>query len=263
MAPMKFEENIKEKLGERTLEPSANAWETIASQLEQQDSKKKFNYKFWIAIAAVLLVGVFLFAGLFKSPVATPPSNVVETESESIKVKIKSPIQENIDVPTEAVVVVEPVILEPVDKIKAVPNTPSKKDRIKTEIVNVDKATVIEKTPNKSVVAINNPVVQETSETAILQQKIQEKVSELVAEVDKLKADNEAVSDAEIDALLAKAQRDILRDRAYNAQTRTVDASALLLDVELEMERSFRDKIFDALKDGFTKARDAVADRNN
>jgi len=42
-----------------------------------------------------------------------------------------------------------------------------------------------------------------------------------------------------------------------------VDASALLLEAEQELDRSFRDQIFDALKSGYLKAKTAVANRNN
>ena len=42
----------------------------------------------------------------------------------------------------------------------------------------------------------------------------------------------------------------------------TVDADSLLWDVEMEMDQSFREKVFDIMKEGYLKARTAVANRN-
>jgi len=42
-----------------------------------------------------------------------------------------------------------------------------------------------------------------------------------------------------------------------------VDAMALLIEVEDEIDQSFRDRIFKKLKDGLFKARTAIANRNN
>ena len=90
---------------------------------------------------------------------------------------------------------------------------------------------------------------------------IHTKVAEVVARVEGLESDNENVTDAEIDSLLHDAQREILADKIFR-QDNSVDAMALLADVEQELDQSFRDQIFDALKDGFLKVRTAVADRN-
>ena len=88
------------------------------------------------------------------------------------------------------------------------------------------------------------------------------KVEEIVAEVKKLEATDGAATPEEIDALLAQAQREIATNRILNSSSGTVDAAALLLDVEIELERSFRDRVFDALGDGYKKIRTAVVERN-
>jgi hypothetical protein len=90
---------------------------------------------------------------------------------------------------------------------------------------------------------------------------IDTKIAEIVAQVEMLEKTNSTVTDAEIDLLLRGAQRQILEDKIFRGD-KSVDAMALLADVEDELDRSFRDQIFDALKDGFLKVRTAVADRN-
>ena len=83
----------------------------------------------------------------------------------------------------------------------------------------------------------------------------------MVMHIDVLESKNTEVTDTEIDSLLRQAQREILEDKIFGKDN-TVDAIALLADVEKELDKSFRDEIFDALKDGFIKVRTAVADRD-
>ena len=45
--------------------------------------------------------------------------------------------------------------------------------------------------------------------------------------------------------------------------TRTVDANALLQDVEEDLQQSFRSKVFEALQSGYESVITAVAERNN
>lgn len=87
------------------------------------------------------------------------------------------------------------------------------------------------------------------------------KIAEIVAQVDFLEKKNGAVTKAEIDTLLRQAQKEILEHKVFY-KGNTIDAMALLVDVEDELDQSFRDRIFEALKEGYTKVRTAVADRN-
>ena len=93
-------------------------------------------------------------------------------------------------------------------------------------------------------------------------QLIQAKITEVVAEVRLLELNNDALTEAEVDSLLRMAQSELLKERIFQAD-RSVDAMALLNEVEDELDQSFRDQIFDRLKAGFIKVKTAVADRNN
>ncbi len=90
---------------------------------------------------------------------------------------------------------------------------------------------------------------------------IDAKIADLVAQVEIMQQENYTVTDSEVDSMLRKAQREILMEK-YLKESHTVDATALLLDVEDELEQSFRDQLFETLKSGFLKVRTAVADRN-
>ena len=64
-----------------------------------------------------------------------------------------------------------------------------------------------------------------------------------------------------LNSLLLKAQDEIHSREILN--TKKVDATALLNMVESELETNFRDKVFEALGDGYEKVRTAVVERNN
>ncbi|MBN2868356.1 MAG: hypothetical protein JXK08_06775, partial [Flavobacteriaceae bacterium] len=90
------------------------------------------------------------------------------------------------------------------------------------------------------------------------------KIQELVAQVQNLKDKNKTVTDSEIDALLEQAQNEIrLQKEIYNNATGVVDAKALLSEVEQELDESFRDKAFKALKENFDFIKTAIANRND
>ena len=53
MAPIKFEEDIRDKLAERRIEPSLGSWDKLSAQLDQ-DSKGRPKF-WWLAVAASFL----------------------------------------------------------------------------------------------------------------------------------------------------------------------------------------------------------------
>ena len=89
------------------------------------------------------------------------------------------------------------------------------------------------------------------------------KVMEVVAEIKAMQHAETKVTNREIDSLLKQAQRDILKQKIFDESMQTVNADALLQDVEVELEQSFRAKVFDALKENFGSVKTAVAERHN
>ena len=55
MAPVKFEENIKDKLEKRSLNSSVNAWTNLEKRLDTQDKKQKGKIFWWFGIAASII----------------------------------------------------------------------------------------------------------------------------------------------------------------------------------------------------------------
>jgi len=115
---------------------------------------------------------------------------------------------------------------------------------------------------------LNNAISNEDiTETEVIKENnsedvfINSKVVEVVAQVQALQKSDNTVSAEEINSLLLKAQDEIHSREILN--TKKVDATALLNMVESELETNFRDKVFEALGDGYEKVRTAVVERNN
>ena len=89
------------------------------------------------------------------------------------------------------------------------------------------------------------------------------KAQEVVAQIETPLDTNFQVGDAEIESLLNSAQEDIANQNSFNQETNTVDAMALLEDVEIDLERTFRDKVFESRKSSMQNVSTAIAQRNN
>ncbi len=127
-----------------------------------------------------------------------------------------------------------------------------------------DKAILQLEEPQNAVASLetSKAEVNDNKSVKILTQE-ELKIIEVVAEIKQLQAKESSVSDEEIDSLLKQAQREILKQRIYDETTRTVNADALLQDVEVELDQSFRDKVFGALKSSYKSVKTAVAERRN
>ncbi len=256
MEPDKFEKYIKSKMNEREISPSDGAWDKISGQINSSKKQGKPAY-FWIGVAASLLVLISLSFFYFDSDNGVPKiesTTIVETQKSTSEDKMENretSVDQIKEVP-KALVVQEKTL-----KVLDGGNTETDFQKKDEEMENIVKE-------NKSLA--NNTHKKGFLETdqkpnLIPLDVLDAKIAEVIAQVDAIEAKGE-VSDAEVDSLLQKAQRDILREKLFNKDN-TVDAIALLTEVEEELDQSFRDQIFETLKVGFLKVRTAVADRNN
>lgn len=261
MAPIKFEENIREKLQERELTPSKDAWGKLSAQLDTQVPQKKNNTFIWFAVAASF-VGILLVTTLFFNKEKVNTQLVEETPIEVLDT--------NKNLQNEGEIASENISEEkdteiPTDKIDEVQLPKSNIAKSEKNSTSIKKETInplIEiQNEEKEAIALNE--TKNKKEPTNEERFINKKVDEVVVAVQEIQKNNKNVTPDEIDALLAKAQRDISNNRILEANTQKVDAAALLMDVETELERSFRDRVFDALGEGFNKVRSAVAERNN
>lgn len=279
MAPIKFEDNIREKLQDRELNPSKDAWKKLAATLEEAPEKPS-SKRLWMALAASVIGLMLIISYFIVSEEAPLDVNLVEEETVAPNLNSDTEnnlIKENTMVTPEENEVAEnddtvPQNLDAespaIDKINtkqepviAVAKNNDRKDR--NEILDGINENM-ENTEVTQRVVLGDPLKRKEGDLLLTKDSllIDQTVEAVVAEVKLLEKNNHSVTAEEIDNLLRIAQRDIANRRILNSNTQKIDATALLNDVETELERSFRDKVFDALGKGYHKVRTAVAERN-
>ena len=65
MAPIKFEEQIKDKLEQRKVTPSVEAWSKLSQRLDADEKRSKKSSFWWLGIAASVAALVFVSVSYF------------------------------------------------------------------------------------------------------------------------------------------------------------------------------------------------------
>jgi len=230
MEPNKLENDFRNKLNQREIQPSEKAWDRLDAMLSVTEKKKP--KRTWMYIAAsflgFLLVGTFFFN---------------QSKTENLE------IHDNI--------VLENKEIKPQEKT-------GKSFEIKEVIANNENHQKQES--HQAQKSIKNEQVnsQISIKTAMHEVALQDlKAQEVAQQIIELGKSGKSVSDEEINSLLEKAKQDIASQRLFNKMTKKVDATALLLDAEKGLDNSFKQKVFDLLKDGYKETKTFVAERNN
>ncbi len=253
MAPDKFEKYVKDKVRQREITPSDDAWNRIAEQLpvvEKSGRKPIVWYSIAASFIGILIITLY-FTQTTTPDLVSPTPVVISEENDPASI---TPLVESEK---------EPIVTEEGEAVASQPSTRQNTGQMPSVKVAETVTPVGDKTLEAPVVP-NTAVVENIIPEEAKQQElfIESKVAEVVAEVRLLEQNNEALTEAEVDSLLRRAQNELLKERLFKTDN-TVDAVALLNEVETELDQSFRDQIFDRLKTGFMKVRTALADRNN
>ncbi len=258
MAPIKFEENIKDKLEKRTIHPSEDAWSKLSSKLDEQEGESNSKVVWWIGIAASL-VGVFLVTTLF--------FNNGEDES-VLPTLVDSPIEDIIVNPKKEILNNNVVVVNEKTSQKE-ENNLTEKNKANTIRQELVRKTVAKR--NKNIVAKTkvtaNTILEDTTVengNIINQNSITKEANnqEIVAQVTELEKDKNLVTDSEIESLLESAQKDIALNQIKKEKIKTINANSLLEDVETDLDVSFRDKIFKTIESSYITVKTAVVERN-
>jgi len=256
MTPNKFEESIKNKLAKRTIQPSTDAWIKLESRIDATDKKHKNKTIFWIGLAASI-VGILLIASQFFNEVPLEKSIPVLVVTPEINKQ-----NDHTEVAIEESNVEEPINSseKPTTEIQTaqVAGTPTINSKTKPEVFIA--------VANEVAVAENSSQEQEVQPAELQLQNLsfeEQKIQQVIAQVQILKDHDNAISDTDLEALLAQAQNDIVQEKLYRENSGIVDARSLLQDVEADLDRTFRDKVFEALKANFNFVKTAIAQRND
>ena len=244
MAPVEFEKHIKEKLEERSIDPSSKAWDKISARVEVEVVKKKpFYLRYAVAalMAGVLLTSLWVYRqSSFQEPGPQPVVNnpvITPQQVEDNELPGSMTVEETL---------------------------PEKMEQDNAEVIQLAQQEVSGEviTAGKSEESQIDPsLVSETRFEMNTDPLLDDKVNEVLNQVIMMEEDRIAVTDAEVDSLLRNAQHELIANNQFTNQY-GVDASDLLAGVEEELDKSFRDQVFEKLKQGFVKVRTAVADRN-
>ncbi len=264
MEPIKIEDKMREKFQERELQPSEDAWKRLEARLGPAQTNEG-SRKTWMAVAAAFIGIVLLATLIFNNDQVVQGTELVDRESGPVPdEKNKQEMDRDLLVPAveeNSSIAEEEVSPQQIQRSKPQQLMPKVSDKNVVSEKGKDEFSeaIAANTDDRKTEKVEKAVLSPLSKEAAFEEL---KVEEIVAEVKKLEATDGTITPAEIDALLAQARREIATNRILNSSSGTVDAAALLQDVEIELERSFRDRVFDALGDGYKKIRTAVVERN-
>ncbi len=234
MEPNKLNTKIREKLNAREIQPSAASWDRLDAMLSVEENKKSRKSFKWLYMAASI-VG-FVFAGLFffnqnnEIPKIDNNETVVEAHSDEVNSKNVKASEEK--------------VLQTNETIK---NQNEIEDKALASVSESREESV---KGNKSETSI-----QSFTKTEIIKQ-------EVVAEVVPQKIDEKPKEETVSNVLLASNEANKTEKRSSNKSKIKIDASALLSQVDGEIELTFRQKTIKKMVRNFESAREAVVSRN-
>ena len=235
MEPNNFEKDFREKLNQRTIEPSDKAWDRLDAMLSIAEKKKPKKNKKWL-YAAASLIG-FLLAGTFffnenESVIKTHKS--IATEENIKKDTVEQPTLNALDSVATGIASVEEKSIQTSDVKKAdhnlKPNT-----ILKNESNQVAESSIIIKNYHQK-----QSITNQSS----------------VIEIQKGET---------VDQLLISAEKTVVAENSAKLKSKSkvkVNASDLLNQVDGELELSFREKVITQVNKNYQTVKVALANRN-
>lgn len=238
-----LEKHIKQALDGRRIEPSPGSWERLAERLPATGPKQPAPWMVYALVAC--LAGILLVALWPRTEAVREPASGPQWAGESPAKSEKGPVSG----PREGILEVPDPGTDHAPQGVAVSKAPTREGQ-EPEMERSGSDLVVRE--NFSMDAL-----EMESDKLIL-----EKAREVVAQVELLEGQRQQVTQGEVDSLLRVAQAQILQEKLLR-DSGTVDALALLAEVEEELNSPLRDQLFEALKAGYFKLRTAVSQRDH
>jgi hypothetical protein len=225
MEPNKIDNQIREKLNSREIQPSAQAWDRLDAMLavsEEKKSKKGYGW-FFVAASTMLFFGLGFF--LFNS-------------NETTEINNSTPIVTTIN--------------EEIDTVET-----NKIDEISVENV---KSVLVQNEVNFSKTQ-KNKKSKETNELIKPENDLEEKITPN----SQLQTPNsyKYVSPENLLAEVQTGEKVIISDKKVSPKAKMkVDANSLLTTVEKELDENHRETTLEKLSRKFQDAKSALANRN-
>lgn len=226
---MKQQEKYREQLQNRTINPSSNSWEKLSKRLNTYDAVEKKSRK-WIILKYVASILLIISAGFF---FYQPNEKVIDTPiivAPTIKEEIKKLPEENSNPKIEVVTNSNSTTKKEVKKQLQLP----KNFGVENETTQEDLAV------NDTIeIFINETIINETIETSLI-------------------AKEENNIDIEVEQLLKNATKNQIL-----TTEKVISAQDLLLEVEEDLDKDFKEKLIDNIVNTLKKPRIVISDRGN
>lgn len=257
--------NIKDILEERSIEASENSWEQLAGRLDAYDNKKKREniYPYAACVAMLIaLIGFLIGKTVGETQIVVDTEKTIQVQKD---IKRQKPVlnKETIENKVEKAIVAQ----EETSKIKKVQDEKEKllKEKL-TQNQQKMSAIALQKEIQKPI-SINSSkatLKRNKEKVAAVLQKDVINNDELKASIAALSAaEKVSISDEKIDQLLKEAQQTLqnLNIKETIDITSFATADELLNEVEYELDMSFKQKVFELVKDKISKTRTAAIDQ--
>lgn len=244
MGQHKLDKMIKEKLSQREITPSENAWDRLDAMLTVSEEKKpKRNYG-WLYVAATILGFLFIATVFFSQTeeLIDKGKNEVVIENNTIEKTSEKNIQNDTEIPatkTESIAAVS--------EIKETQSNSKQNKSIINQNQSQSQAVAVNEIPKTESIANNNSNQNNANQTIITRapanwQSNQKTVQQPQAKVDELLA-----------AVVQNQKQD---------QQIKVNAKSLLSQVDGEVNTTFREKIIRKINKNYQEVAETVSNRN-
>lgn len=248
MAPVEFEKELKKRLRSREVPPSSEAWQRIASRLDDEDPGQGRSSGWWIGLAAASVLMLAALAFFWERPESLPAMEpVVSAPAEEAPVEDPGPEVTSVELISEAEGAINVATSE-----KEEPGPSVRTEKRVPETLQQGKQ------------GLAAAPVQDASPLAdpdLISGLVAGQMDTILAAVVALEQANEPVNDAQIEALLREAQQTIIREGEPEDRS-AVDPMILLAQAEEELDQTFREQILQKLRTEYSRIRNSVADRN-
>lgn len=233
MGQHKLDKAFREKLNQREITPSENAWDRLDAMLTVSKEKKRDRNYGWLYLAATIL-GFLFIATVFLSQteeLTDKGRNEVVIENNSIEKPSKNTIQSE----TETVIpTIETESIAAISDVKT--QSGLKETHQKKPIIDQNQsksqAAAVNEIPNSTLITNNN-----ANQTLINQKTVQ--------------------PPAKVDELLAAVAQNQKEDQKIK-----VNAKSLLSQVDGEVNTTFREKVIRKIHKNYQEVAETVSNRN-
>lgn len=245
MAPNKFENQIKEKLNAREIQPTKMAWDRLDAMLsvaEEKNNKKAtiFTFKSVRIAASILLFLSFGLFFIFQKEEVSVNNQIVTKEIEKNKEQKDSVIAKQ-NLTNELTNQQEEQVAVSINN--------------KPQIINKKSSESFNQNNQKTGV---NPIINKEKE-------IEYQVTEVIAQKDMPRIISQEKIEmpkkvaVNVDDLLASVESP---SKSAVSQKVKVNANSLLSQVDGELEQTFRQKVFQKITKNYKEVKVALANRN-